>query len=103
VKIVSSRRKKIALTIAIAADALQFAFLPLFPAITILDDAIDVAVAIVMIALLGWHWAFLPSIVTKLIPVVDFLPTWTASVWLVTRGKKQTPPPPAVPPPPQLP
>ena len=97
----SPRRRKIALVIAIAADALQFALLPLFPAITLVDDAIDVAVAIVMIALLGWHWAFLPSIVTKLIPVVDFLPTWTASVWLVTRGKKQTPR--VEPPPPQLP
>jgi hypothetical protein len=106
VSTVSPRRRRIALAIAIAADALQLVFLPFFPAIQVVDDGIDAVVAIVMIALLGWHWGFLPSFLTKLVPVVEILPTWTAAVWLVTRGKKPAAPhepSPAEPSPPKLP
>lgn len=84
-------RKK-ALAIALVADALQIAILPifmaLFPAVAALDDGIDVIVAIVMIRLLGWHWAFLPSFLAELVPGLGLLPTWTAAVWLVTRKRK---------------
>ena len=38
-----------------------------------------------MIRLLGWHWAFLPTLAAKLIPGADLFPTWTAAVWFVTR------------------
>ena len=101
--VVSPKRRRLALVIAIAADALQFVLLPLFPAIIpeILDDVIDVIVGVVMIGLLGWHWAFLPSFLTKLVPFVDILPTWTAAVWLVTRkgktAKIEAPPVPKLP------
>jgi hypothetical protein len=40
-----------------------------------------------MIRLLGWHWAFLPTLAAKLIPGADLFPTWTAAVWFVTRNK----------------
>ena len=43
------------------------------------------AVAYVMIRLLGWHWAFLPTAAAKLIPGADLFPTWTTAVWFVTR------------------
>jgi hypothetical protein len=36
--------------------------------------------------LLGWHWAFLPSFLSELIPIWDLVPTWTAAVWYVTSG-----------------
>jgi hypothetical protein len=90
-------RRKLALLIAIAADVLQIVLFPLFVAIVpvpaMIDDAIDVVVAIIMIRLLGWHWAFLPSFVAELIPGVGLLPTWTAAVWFVTRKGKKAPPP----------
>jgi len=92
-------RKK-ALLIALVADALQFALLPLFamPFLEPLDAGIDVVVGIVLVRLLGWHWAFLPSFATELIPGVDLIPTWTAAVWLVTRkGKTQPAPLPKLP------
>jgi hypothetical protein len=38
-----------------------------------------------MIRLLGWHWAFLPTMAAELIPGADLFPTWTAAVWFVTR------------------
>jgi hypothetical protein len=78
---------RVAWTIAIAADILQIAAFPLFAegAISPADSVLDLVVAFVMIRLLGWHWAFLPSAATKLIPGVDLFPTWTAAVWFVTR------------------
>jgi hypothetical protein len=38
------------------------------------------------IHLLGWHWAFLPSFVAKVVPDVDLVPTWTVAVLVATRG-----------------
>lgn len=94
-------RRKLALWIAIAADALQLGLLPLlstiFPVLLAADDAIDVVVAIIMIRLLGWHWAFLPSFIAELVPGVGLLPTWTAAVWFVTRKGKPQPQPQPVP------
>jgi hypothetical protein len=91
-------RRKRALVIAIVADALQILLLPLFtailPAAAVVDDSIDVVVGIVMIRMLGWHWAFLPSFIAELVPGVNLLPTWTAAVWFVTRKGMKVPPPP---------
>jgi hypothetical protein len=83
-------RRRLAYIIAITADVVQFAFLPLFAFIipAAVDDAIDVLVAIVMIRLLGWHPAFLPTLAAELVPGLNLLPTWTAAVWFVTRKKK---------------
>ncbi len=74
--------------VAASADLLQIVLLPAFlpgsasPA----ADVIDVAVALVMLRLIGWHWAFLPTFLVELFPLVDLVPTWTAAVFLVTRG-----------------
>jgi hypothetical protein len=80
---------RLAWIVAIAADALQIAAFPLFAegALSPADSALDLIVAFVMIRLLGWHWAFLPSAAAKLIPGADLVPTWTAAVWYVTRQK----------------
>jgi hypothetical protein len=48
---------------------------------------LDLVVAFVMIRLLGWHWAFLPTAAAKLIPGADLFPTWTTAVWFVTRQR----------------
>jgi len=81
--------QRLAWMVAIAADLLQLIAFPLFVegGISPADSALDLIVAVVMIRLLGWHWAFLPSAAAKLIPGADLFPTWTTAVWFVTRHK----------------
>ena len=75
--------------VALAADAIQIIFFPLFaegaisPAYTVLD----LTVATILTSLLGWHWEFLPSLLSELVPGLDLFPTWTAAVWYVTRNQ----------------
>ena len=84
-------RRRLAFAIAIAADALQIALLPLFAGglASPFANALDVAVAAAMILLLGFHPAFLPTFILEVVPLGNLVPTWTAAVWLVTRGQKQ--------------
>ena len=86
----SRRRVRLAFALAIVADGLQFVLLPLTlaGAASPVEDALDLIVGVLMIALLGWHPAFLPSFVVKLIPFVDLAPTWTLAAWLVTRRRR---------------
>ena len=80
---------RLAWAVAMAADAIQIAGLPFFAegAISPADSLLDLLVAFLLIRLLGWHWAFLPSLAVELIPGVDLFPTWTAAVWYVTRQR----------------
>ena len=83
-------RFRIALILAIAADALQIILLPLFVegAESPADDALDAGVGIALMALLGWHWEFAPSFLAKLVPGVDLVPLWTLAVANVYRRTK---------------
>ena len=74
--------------IAMAADATQLARLPFVMggAISPVADVIDVAMAIVMTWLVGWHWAFLPTFIAELVPFVDLVPSWTLAAFIATRG-----------------
>jgi hypothetical protein len=83
----SKRRVVAARVIAVAADAVQIGLLPLFAggAPTGFDAVLDVAVGVTMVALLGWHWAFLPAFAVELVPAVDLAPTWTIAVFIATR------------------
>lgn len=78
---------RLAWMIAMAADAVQIAVMPMFVAggISPADTVLDVIVAALLIRLLGWHWAFLPTIAAELLPGFDLFPTWTAAVFFVTR------------------
>lgn len=82
------RRIQIARMVAVAADLLELAVFPAFMegALSPLNDALDVLVALVLVRLLGWHWAFLPTFAAEMVPFVTLVPTWTAAVFLVTRG-----------------
>jgi hypothetical protein len=83
-----NRRNVAALAIAVAADALQIGLAPLFieGAAAPWNDALDVAVGGMLVALLGWHVAFLPAFLGELVPFFDLFPTWTAAVmFVVTR------------------
>ena len=80
----------VARALAIAADALQIVFLPLFGEgfASPVNDALDVMVGLVLVWLVGWHWAFLPSFAVELVPGLDIFPSWTTAVWFATRGRR---------------
>jgi hypothetical protein len=86
----SNRRSIVALAIALAADAVQIGLLPLFMegALAPWNDALDIAVGATMVALLGWHVAFLPAFVAELVPFVNLFPTWTAAVVFVVARRR---------------
>ena len=86
--------------IALLADALQIAVFPMFAegAMSPADTVLDVIVAFLLIRLLGWHWAFLPTLGAELIPGLDLFPTWTAAVYFVTRGENPSSEPEILPP-----
>ena len=83
----SATRVRVARTIAVVADLVQIGFFPAFGAgwLSILNDGLDVVVGILMVALVGWHFAFLPSFLAELVPGLDLVPTWTLAVWFATR------------------
>jgi hypothetical protein len=85
-KTIKSRDQRLAWLVAIAADVIQIGALPLFAAggLSPADVVLDVAVGAILIRLLGWHWAFLPSLAAELVPGFDLFPSWTASVFYVT-------------------
>lgn len=89
-KSLKSPEVRMAWAVALAADALQIAAFPLFAegAISPADSVLDIAVAAILVRLLGWHWAFLPSLLGELMPGLDLFPTWTAAVWYVTRDSQ---------------
>ena len=86
-KSVKSPEQRLAWLVALAADAIQIVALPLFvpggfsPA----DTLLDLAVGVILLRLLGWHWAFLPTFAAELVPGLDLFPTWTAAVFFATR------------------
>ncbi len=86
----SRRAVRAAWAVAIAVDAIQWIFWPLFAegAASPAQDVLDVVAAGVLIRLLGWHWYFLPGFLAELVPGVDLVPTWTAAVFFATRGRK---------------
>ena len=92
-KSLKSSELRLAWAVALAADALQIAALPLFGAgaLSPADDVLDVVVGALLVRLLGWHWAFLPSLVAEMVPGLDLFPTWTAAVWFVTRNAQALP------------
>lgn len=87
-------RTRAAWIVAIVADALQIIFFPVFGGglLSVASDALDFVVAVIMVVLLGWHVAFLPTVIAEVIPMVNLIPTWTAAVFFVTRTRRRTSP-----------
>ena len=77
--------------LAMAADTLQIFVLPLFAegALSPADDVLDLAVAAILVRLVGWHWEFLPAFAAELVPGVDLVPFWTFAVMNVYRKRKR--------------
>ncbi len=80
-----------ALAIAAIADITQFMLLPFFGegVASPLNDALDVFVAFIMVMLLGFHWQFLPSFVSELVPILNIAPAWTIAVVWVHRSEQR--------------
>jgi hypothetical protein len=88
-KDLTPQRVRAARFVAAGADLLQILLLPAFApgALSMINDAVDVVVAVALFWLVGWHWAFVPTFFAELVPFVDLVPTWTAAVFLATRGQ----------------
>ena len=85
---ISPRRILIARAIAMTADLVQIGLLPLIAGgiMSPVDEIVDIAVGVAMVWLVGWHVAFIPTILVELLPIADAFPTWTVAVFFVTRG-----------------
>ena len=94
-KTIKSPEQRKAWFVAIMADAIQLIGMPLFVegGFSPLDTALDVVVGGILIKLLGWHWAFLPTFAAELVPGLDLFPTWTAAVFFATRQLNSAPEP----------
>ncbi len=81
---------RLAMLLAIVADALQLVIFPAFVegALSPADDILDLGIAAMMVRLLGWHWEFLPTFLVKLVPGVDLVPFWSIAVASVWRKAK---------------
>ena len=91
---VSPLRLKAAWVLAVGMDALQVFLFPVTVegGVSPVADGLDFLAMALLWALVGWHWAFLPSIIVKIIPVMDLAPTWTIALAIATRGlNKQAP------------
>jgi len=88
-KSLKSTEHRTAWAVAVAADLLQIVAFPFFAegGLSPLDTVLDLITAAVLTRLLGWHWAFLPTLAVEMVPGLDLVPTWTAAVFLVTRDK----------------
>jgi len=84
-------RKNLPLILAIAADGLQLLVTPLIPVAGVgifFDAAIDVSMAVTLLLLVGFHWAFIPTFLVELIPGVGLVPLWTLAVLLAGKNAK---------------
>src|SRR5919198_5654858 len=74
-------RVRAARLVALGADAVQIAAAPLFGEgfASPFNNVLDLAVAAILVKLLGFHWAFLPTLAAEAMPALDLAPTWTAA------------------------
>jgi hypothetical protein len=89
--VLTSTRVRLAYTIAVTTDVLQFVLGPLGWAGA--DEILDVSAMILIWRIIGFHPLLLPTFVIEFLPVTDMLPTWTACVALVIALRKRQPPP----------
>jgi len=83
----SRRRLRLAWIIALGVDAIQIPATATGPLGWFLGAGLDLLTMGVMWALLGFHWAFLPSFITEAVPYLNLAPLWTLAVALATRGR----------------
>ena len=87
---------RIAWVVAVLVDGLQLITAPAEwtgPVVWVVEAGVDLVTMGVMMFLVGFHWAFLPSFVTKFLPFIDLAPTWTLALFIATRDRKTLAPP----------
>ena len=91
----SRRAIQIARAVAIVADALQLVLFPFFMEgfASVLNDALDIVVCVVLVRLIGWNPVFLPTMVVELLPFGNLAPTWTIALFIATRSRQTSLPP----------
>ena len=95
----SKSRLRAAWIVAVAVDAIQIPVEATGLLGWIVGAGLDVVTMSVLWALVGFHWAFLPSFLTEWIPYLDYAPLWTLAVLIATRGRgEDTIPAPTLPP-----
>lgn len=78
---VPAGRKKIAIAIALLADAAQGGMFFEMPALSWLPaDVMDIVVAVLMLLLLGFRWRIVFALALEMIPGVQLFPSWTAFI-----------------------
>ena len=89
---IKSPEHRTALLVAMIGDAIQIFALPLFAAggISPADSVLDAVMAVVLIGMMGWHWAFLPTLLAEMTPGLDLFPTWTAAVLYVSLSSSRS-------------
>lgn len=88
----SKTRLRVAWAVALTVDAIQVPADLGGPVGWLLGAGLDLVTMVVMWALLGFHWAFLPSFVTEAVPWLNLAPLWTLAVALATRGRGEPTP-----------
>jgi hypothetical protein len=87
------RRKWVALAIAALADALQLGLSPVFApgALSLPDDALDVAVAVGLLLTVGFSWRLVLALAIELVPGLALFPSWTALVATLPAASVKAP------------
>jgi hypothetical protein len=86
----TSNRVRLAYTVGVTTDILQFALGPFGWAFA--DELLDIAAMIVLWRILGFHPLLLPTFALEFLPLSDMLPTWTGCVALVVALRKKQQP-----------
>jgi hypothetical protein len=84
----SRRRLVLAFLVAGISDALS-AWLTFVPP---LELGLDLVTALLLFAVLGWHWVLLPGLILEAIPGVSVFPFWVlvvvaVAIWGTARPK----------------
>ena len=85
--VLTRRRIWIAYTVAISTDLLQLALGPFGWAA--IDEVLDVVAMAAISWSIGFHVVLLPTFAVELLPVSDFLPTWTGAVAFLVAFRRR--------------
>jgi hypothetical protein len=80
-------RVRLAFTVAVTTDVLQFLLGPLGWAFA--DEILDVVAMILTWRVIGFHPLLLPTFVLEFLPVADVLPAWTGCVAIVVALRRR--------------
>jgi hypothetical protein len=85
----STRRKAIAMSLAVIVDAIQLFFFPAFFTGAVGPDLfLDIAMALALMVLCGFRWQVVVGLILELVPGLTLFPTWFTLVALIpSEGK----------------